>query len=99
MQPIAHIKKGCTFVSLQRSRNKTEQNMNTTEISKGQVLTITFITDYDLKATCQVLERKGTFAIILIHGKIERKKVYKGYDGSEYILPYGKYSMAPTARP
>ena len=69
------------------------------QITAGQVLNITFIGDSQLKATCKVLERKNSFAIVLIDGKIERKKVYASYDGSEYIFPFGKYSLCPTARP
>jgi hypothetical protein len=72
--------------------------MATQIIAAGQVLTITFIGDAALKANCKVLDRKNSFAIVLIDGKIERKKIYTSYDGSEFIYPYGKYSMCPTAR-
>jgi hypothetical protein len=73
--------------------------MNAKLITDKQLLTIGFICDADLKATCFVLERKGNFAIVLIDGLIARKKVYTSFDGDEFIYPYGKYSMCPTARP
>ncbi len=68
-------------------------------IEPGQTLTISFICDAQLKAFCKVVSRTNSSAKILIDGKIESKKVYKSYDGSEYVLPYGKYSMCPVARP
>lgn len=73
--------------------------MTTAQIAAGQILNIIFIGDSKAKSTCTVLERKDSFAIVLIDGKIERKKVYTSYDGSEYIFPFGKYSLCPTARP
>ena len=73
--------------------------MTTAQITAGQVLNISFITDSQIKETCTVLSRSNNTAKVLIEGKIESKKIYKSYDGSEYILPYGKYSMCPVARP
>jgi hypothetical protein len=78
----------------------TNNNMTTAQnIEAGQTLTIRFIGDAQLKAFCKVVSRTNASAKILIDGKIESKKIYKSYDGSEYVLPYGKYSMCPVARP
>jgi len=82
------------------AQHLTNNNMTTAQIIEaGQTLTITFIGDSQLKAFCKVISRTNASAKILIDGKIESKKVYKSYDGSEYVLPYGKYSMCPVARP
>jgi hypothetical protein len=68
-------------------------------IEAGQTLTIRFIGDSELRAFCKVISRTNASAKVLIDGVVSSKKIYKSFDGSEYILPYGKYSMCPSARP
>ena len=43
-----------------------------------------------------VVERKGDFVKIEIDGKIERKKVKTNFNGDEYVMALGTYSMAPA---
>jgi len=66
----------------------------TTTIQKGSILTATSVCDSNCKWTATVLERKGNFIIDDIQGEIVRKKV-KVWDGEEYALLLGSYSMAP----
>jgi hypothetical protein len=63
-------------------------------IEKNTILTATSVCDSNCKWTAKVLERKGNFIIALIEGEIVRKKV-KVYDGEEYVMLLGSYSMAP----
>lgn len=69
--------------------------MTTTTIQKGSILSATSICDSNCKWTAQVIERKGNFITALIDGEIVRKKVKVSFDGSEYAMLLGQYSMAP----
>jgi len=64
-------------------------------IQPNTTISARFIGDSNLIVTAFVKERKGDFVIILIDGEIKRKKVKKSFDGSEYVLALGSYSMAP----
>jgi hypothetical protein len=68
--------------------------MTTTTIQKGSILTATSSCDSNCKWTATVLERKGSFIIANVQGEIVRKKV-KVWNGEEYALLLGSYSMAP----
>ena len=69
--------------------------MNTaTTIQKDSILTATSVCDSNCKWTAKVLERKGNFIIALVDGEIVRKKV-KSFNGEEYVMLLGSYSMAP----
>lgn len=71
--------------------------MTNSTINTGDTLTIRFITDAELRPTVKVIERKGNFVKIKFsENEVKRVKVYE-YNSSEYIYPYGKYSMAPVA--
>jgi hypothetical protein len=70
-----------------------------TTIQPNTTIKATFIGDSDLTVTALVKERKGDFVILLLEGKLIRKKVKKTYDGREYVLAYGSYSMAPAFYP
>ena len=67
----------------------------TTQITKGTILTATSVCDSNCKWIANVLERKGSFIIALVNGEIVRKKV-KVWNGEEYALLLGTYSMAPV---
>ena len=56
-----------------------------------------FITDSDLKVHVSIVSRTAKFAVIKIRNEEKRVKIYS-YDNAEYILPEGKYSMAPRAK-
>jgi hypothetical protein len=64
-------------------------------IEKNSILTATSICDSNCKWTAIVLERKGNFIIANVQGEIVRKKV-KVWNGEEYALLLGSYSMAPV---
>ena len=66
----------------------------TTTIQKDSILTATSVCDSNCKWTAKVLERKGNFIIALVDGEIVRKKI-KLFNGEEYALLLGSYSMAP----
>jgi len=68
--------------------------MTITTIQKGSILTAISACDSDCKWTATVLERKGSFIIANVQGEIVRKKV-KVWNGEEYALLLGSYSMAP----
>ena len=61
-----------------------------------KTLSTKLITDADITITAELLDIKGNFATILFEGSVKRCKIYPNYDGSTYILPCGKYSMAPA---
>ena len=64
-------------------------------IEKNTILTANSVCDSNCKWTATVLERKGSFIIALVNGEIVRKKV-KVFQGEEYALLLGSYSMAPV---
>ena len=64
-------------------------------IEKNTILTANSVCDSNCKWTATVLERKGSFIIALVDGQIVRKKV-KVFQGEEYALLLGSYSMAPV---
>ena len=68
-------------------------------IQANTKLTVWHIGDSQLHPIINVTARKGTFATIQLDGLPIRKKVYQDSDGNEFIYPYGRYSMAATARP
>ena len=74
--------------------NLKTNNMTTTTIQKGSILTATSVCDSNCKWTATVLERKGSFIIASVDGEIVRKKV-KVFQGEEYAFLLGSYSMAP----
>jgi hypothetical protein len=69
--------------------------MNT--IKPNTTISATLICDSNIKINAYVIERKGDFVTLKVDGEknIIRKKVKKGFDGSEYVLALGSYSMAP----
>ena len=61
-----------------------------------KTLTTRLITNYDLIVSVVLLKRTEKTAYVQIErGEVVRCKVRKSTDGSEYIMPYGTYSMAP----
>ena len=61
-----------------------------------QTLKTRLATDYNIVLTAELLEIKGNYATIFFEGKVIRRKIKIGYDGSKYILPCGSYSMCPS---
>ncbi|MBX3299767.1 MAG: hypothetical protein KF736_09930 [Acidobacteria bacterium] len=66
----------------------------------GDVLSTRFSGDYDNILTGRVVDRKGAFVIFTLGNSSERirKRILIDADGSEYIFPLGRYSMAPVFR-
>lgn len=61
-----------------------------------KTLTTKLITDADIILTADLLSIKGNFATIAFEGTQKKCKIYTSFDGSKYIMPLGKYSMAPS---
>jgi len=72
------------------------KQLKTKIMTKIKTLTTRFATDYNCILTADLLEVKGNFATILFQGKVIKKKIKTSFDGSQYILPLGSYSMAPS---
>lgn len=72
------------------------QTTATAKIATGMTLSARSIGDYNCIFEVQVIERKNSFAKVVKigSGEIVRCKIYE-WEGREYIMPYGKYSMAP----
>lgn len=64
------------------------------KIENNSILTATSVCDSNCVWTAKVIERKGDFIKAEIDGQIVRKKV-KVWNGEEYVLLLGSYSMAP----
>lgn len=63
--------------------------MNTT-------LTTRMITDSEIVLSVVLIKRTEKSAFVQIdNGEVVRCKVKNSFDGSQYIMPYGNYSMAP----
>lgn len=61
-----------------------------------QVLKTRLISDSDMVISVVMLKRTAKTAFIMIEkGEIVRCKIRTGYDGKEYVMPYGTWSMAP----
>jgi hypothetical protein len=61
-----------------------------------QILSTRLITNSDIVVSVVMVKRTEKTAFVQIEkGEIVRCKVKKSYDGKEYIMPYGTYSMAP----
>ena len=63
------------------------------KIENNSILTATSVCDSNCVWTAKVIERKGDFIKAEIDGQIVRKKV-KVWNGEEYFLLLGSYSMA-----
>lgn len=70
----------------------------TNTIQTGQTLTSRSLCDYDCIFSLKVIDRKGSFATILMDGDKETRRVkVRNFNGEEYLRP-DNYSMAPTFR-
>ena len=68
----------------------------TKTIQAGTTITARSICDNDCIFKAEVLTRKGNYVTVKVMNSIVRKKVKVGYDGSEYVMALGTYSMAPA---
>jgi hypothetical protein len=85
-------------VHLPQQNNETITAMTTTTIKAGTVIKAVSICDSECVFTAEVLTRKGDFVTLKVKGykDIVRKKVKVGYNGNEYVMALGTYSMAPA---
>jgi hypothetical protein len=67
-----------------------------TTIQSNTTITAKSICDFNCIFTAYVVERKGDYVRLQMDGKTFSKKVKKSFDGSEYVLALGSYSMAPA---
>jgi hypothetical protein len=62
-----------------------------------KTLTTRFLCDANIILTAELVSIKGNFATILFEGNEKRLKIYTSkLDGTQYIFPLGRYSMAPS---
>lgn len=74
---------------------KNKSQLNTHTMTK-QVLTTRLITNYDIIVSVTLINRTEKTAFVMIEkGEIVRCKIRTGYNGKQYVMPYGTYSMAP----
>lgn len=64
----------------------------------GTTVTARSICDYECIFTCDIIARTPKTATVLVMGKEKRCKISQDSE-SEYMLPMGRYSMAPIFRP
>ena len=75
---------------------KEEKKMHTFKIGKTYIMS--FVTDSNAKVAWTVNKRTAKMITITDqYGDSVRKKI-KVYNGSEYVEPYGKFSMSPWLR-
>lgn len=60
-----------------------------------KTLTARLIVDADIVIKAELLELTEKTAVIFFEGQTKRCKIYTKYDGSKFIYPSGRYSMAP----
>jgi len=71
----------------------------TNTITAGQTLQTRSIGNSEIIYSVEVIDRKKSFATVMTDEGVKRCKVYTSpFDGREFIMPFGKYSMAPTFR-
>lgn len=62
----------------------------------NQVLKTRLICDSDMIISVVLVNRTEKTAFIMIEkGEIVRCKIRTAYNGKQYVMPYGTYSMAP----
>jgi hypothetical protein len=61
-----------------------------------QVLKTRLIGDSEISISLVVLDRtEKTMVVLSENGEVIRTKIRKSFDGREYIMPFGNYSMSP----
>lgn len=68
----------------------------TNTIEAGQTITARSICDYHCIFSAKVISRKGNFVTLFMDGVELIKKVNTNYNGEEYVMALGSYSMAPA---
>lgn len=75
--------------------------MTTFTFQAGQTYGGRFIGDADAVFQVKILKRTAKFVTInnpTEPGTVKRCGILRDHDGSEYILPFGSYSMAPCCK-
>ena len=72
--------------------HQTNKQMKT--ITANTVLSTRLIVDSEIKLTCKILKRSKNTCIVLFENQIKRVKIYN--NNGEFIMPAGKFSMAPV---
>jgi len=65
---------------------------------EGQDLSTRSIGDSNCIYTAKVISRTQKSVRIDVDGKVVSRRIFLDYDGNEAIMPFGRYSMAPTFR-
>ena len=69
-----------------------------TTFEAGKTYKVRFIGDSDLVVPMEVVKRTKKFLTIKCEGYDQTRVGVKVYDDTEYVLPMGSYSMAPSSR-
>jgi hypothetical protein len=65
-------------------------------MNTATTLSTRLITNYDIIVSVILLKRTEKTAYVQIErNEVVRCKIRKSFDGKEYVMPYGTYSMAP----
>ena len=69
-----------------------------TKFAQGQKLSTRSICNHDCIFRGEVLKRTAKTVTIDVRGEAKRCKVHLDDDGTEFIFPFGRYSMAAIFR-
>jgi hypothetical protein len=73
-----------------------KQEVREVHFAVGQNISARSLCDYDCLYTAKVISLSDKMVTVEFEdGKTKRCKIYKGYDGVDYCMPFGHYSMAP----
>jgi hypothetical protein len=86
----------CNTNNNQTACNHYEKALTT--IKPNTTIKAVSICDSNCVFKAEVLERKGNFVTLQMDGQTFRKKVNKDFNGNEYVMALGTYSMAPAFR-
>lgn len=70
----------------------------TVKFEAGKSYEMRWVTDADLRTRIEVIRRTRRFVTIVIDGRDVKRVGVREWDGVEYALPLGDYSMAPRVK-
>lgn len=72
------------------------ETTHTTKFIAGNTYSCRSMGDYDCVFTFDILSRTAKTVTFTYYNETKRAKINTNSDGQEYILPLGRYSMAPV---
>ncbi len=79
-----------------QSQTTTNNNNKMTTIKPNTTITAVSICDSECIFKAFVISRKNDMVTLSMDGNIFKKKVKRDYNGNEYVMALGTYSMAPS---